>query len=178
MIKIIYLTYPHLCNYIRIFIKRCRSLLAAHGYDVILVVADDDGDGDECKEGVGIIDVGRRPGQFNRIFKTTQQVFNKVVALDPDIYQLHDPEFIPISLKLKRLRKKVTFDSHEDVPNQFFNKSYLGPAILQKLSGAFSVFERFACHRFDCIITATPFFRDKFLEKLAYSGHQQLPLNW
>jgi glycosyltransferase involved in cell wall biosynthesis len=127
----------------------------------MLIVADDLGD--EQKDGVKIVDVGRLPGRLNRMFKTTRRVFEKAVALDADLYHLHEPELIPIGLKLKRLGKKVVFDSHEDVPKQMLSKPYLGPVSQRVLAGAFSLFERYACGRLDGIVTATPFIRDKFL---------------
>jgi len=161
MIRVAHLTSVHSRTDTRIFIKQCRSLVT-HGYNVYLVVADNEGN--EVKDHVAIIDAGRLPGRLNRMLKTVQRVFEKAVALDVSIYHLHDPELIPIGLKLKRLGKKVIFDAHEDLPKQLLSKHYLGPVSARVLSVTTSLFERYACRRFDGIIAATPFIRDKFLE--------------
>lgn len=158
--KIVHLTSVHPRDDTRIFIKQCSSL-AEHGYDVTLVVAD--GKADECKGKVKIVDVGYLPGRFNRMFKTTRRVLKKAIEVDAKVYHLHDPELIPVGLKLKRLGKKVIFDSHEDVPADIRDKPYINYFARIFISKIYQIYESLTLKKYDALIAATPTIKDKLL---------------
>jgi glycosyltransferase involved in cell wall biosynthesis len=166
--KITHLTSVHVRYDTRIFLKMCRSLAKNENFTVSLIVAD--GKGNELKDGVNIIDAGARTGgRISRMTKTVNRVFELAKVQNSNIYHLHDPELLPVGLKLKKLGFKVIFDAHEDLPKQLLGKPYLNKPAKILLSKAFEIYESFVCKRLDYVLTATPFIRDKFLKINAHS---------
>lgn len=159
MKKIAHLTSVHYRYDTRIFFKQCASL-AANDFYVFLIVVD--GKGNEKNNNVSIIDVGASNGRLSRILNAPRRVFSKAVELDADIYHLHDPELIPIGLKLKKLGKTVIFDAHEDIAKDILSKTYL-KGFQRVVSKTYSLYERWACRKLDIVIAATPYINKKYL---------------
>jgi hypothetical protein len=70
--------------------------MAKQGHQVSLVVAD--AHGDSSIDGVQILDVGRSDSRLGRIFRSARKVFESAVAINADMYILHDPELIPYGI--------------------------------------------------------------------------------
>jgi hypothetical protein len=109
------------------------------GYDLSL------GKGYAVRDGIRIYDVGASKGRLSCMFKTTRRAFQKARELDAKIYHLHDPELIPIGLKLRRMGKKVIFDSHEDVPRQMLYKTHLNKSMLWMIAQGLKFYESYSC---------------------------------
>jgi glycosyltransferase involved in cell wall biosynthesis len=154
--KIVHLTSVHLRYDIRIFQKECISLSKA-GYNVTLIVAD--GKGNEVKNGIKIIDVvsSLSTSRLVRILKFTRLVYIAALKLEADLYHFHDPELIPVGLKLKKAGKKVIYDIHEDLPRQTLSKDYIPKLFRVPLSAILEYYENNSIKQFEAIITATPF---------------------
>lgn len=158
-IKVVSITSAHPRYDTRIFHKICKSL--SKKFDVSLIVAD--GKGDTVKDDIKIFDVGTSKGRLDRVLNSVKKIFKEAVELNADIYHLHDPELIPVGLKLKEKGKKVIFDSHEDIPKQIMGKHYLNTPGKKCLSFLYGIYEKKYMGKFDFVISATPFIRDKFI---------------
>ncbi|MBT3169332.1 MAG: glycosyltransferase [Candidatus Cloacimonetes bacterium] len=152
-IKICHITSVHTRYDTRIFVKMCNSLAKNNNYKVYLIVAD--GNGNETIDGVDIVDVGANTGgRIHRITTIVKKTYKIAKELNCRIYHLHDPELIPIGLKLKKLNKKVIFDVHENIAKQIKSKEHIIKFLRYLISFVYRVYEKWALNKFDGLILA------------------------
>lgn len=159
--KICHITTAHPRFDVRIFHKECVSL-ANHFEEVNLLVAD--GLGDESVNGVKIHDIGKPTGRKERFLTSGKKALKMAVLIKADIYHLHDPELLLIAKKLKKTGAKVIFDSHEDVPRQILNKTYIPNFLRKPISLAFERYENSIVRKISGVVAATPHIRDRFVK--------------
>ncbi|MCX6557887.1 MAG: glycosyltransferase family 4 protein [Candidatus Aminicenantes bacterium] len=160
MRKIIHLTTVHSRYDVRIFYKQCRSI-AAHGYDVTLVVQD--GQGDEDRDGIKIIDLGSPPsGRLRRILLSPWRAYRLLRNVPADIVHFHDPELLPVGFLLNRGKHHFIYDSHDDITRDILYKYWIPTVFRKMLSFLFEKLENFIAKRLDAVICATPFITKRF----------------
>lgn len=160
MRKIIHLTTVHGRYDVRIFHKQCRSI-ATHGYDLTLVVQD--GKGDENRDGFHILDLGLPPsGRVRRILLSPWRAYRSLRKVPADIIHFHDPELLPVGFLLKRGKRHVIYDSHEDYPRYILSKHWIHPVLRKTISVVFEVLENYVARRLDAVVCATPFIKSRF----------------
>lgn len=158
MKKIVHLTSVHLPYDVRIFHKECSSLAKA-GYAVTLIAPGADLD---ARNGVDMIAVPPSTNRRERAFKTTAQVYHAALALDADLYHFHDPELIPVGLRLKFRGKRVIYDVHEELPQDIMEKDWLPRLVRFGVAGGAYTAEYIAAKVFDGIIASRPALLDRF----------------
>ncbi|MFA6618037.1 MAG: glycosyltransferase family 4 protein [Candidatus Neomarinimicrobiota bacterium] len=148
--KICHVSSVHSRYDIRIYLKEIGSLRKA-GYDVFFIVAD--GKGDESEK--SILDIGLFKNKFSRIIFSRSKLYKKILEEKFDICHLHDPELMPLGLKLKRKGKTIFFDSHEDTSKQLLTKPYLNKFMRLFSSKVFKFYEKYALKKYHHVFTAT-----------------------
>ena len=106
------------------------------------------------QEGVDLASV-RRPKQPAVRILLAPLILLRLLRSRADIYQLHDPELLPVSLLLKLVfRKKVVYDSCEDFPLMMMTKPWIPRSLRSFVAKIVSCFEWLAARSLDGIVTA------------------------
>lgn len=146
--KVCHVTSVHKPTDGRIFERECTSL--AKLYDVTLIAPNVD---NYEQNDVHVIGVPLPRKKIER-FLHLNRVFDKMVEVNADIYHFHDPELIPLGLKIKKKGKQVIFDSHENVPVQILNKTYIPFRSL--ISKVYAWYEKKSFKKYDALVSVTP----------------------
>lgn len=155
-----HLSSVHIRTDVRVFYKQCRALAEA-GFLVHLVVAD--GKGNQYKDGVVIHDIGKYQSRKRRFISAPIKVLMQAMKIKAEIYQIHDPELLPIAVILKFLRgKPVIYDIHECYAEAFLQKDYLSLVLRRFLSGLIKYLERGSLRFIDQGIAATEHIAEQF----------------
>lgn len=142
----------------RIFHKECCSLSNA-GYEVYLITKGKTYD----KKGVHIIGIeSAGETRLKRMLGTTKNLYKKAVELNADVYHAHDPELLPVLMKLKRRGKTVIFDSHENTIATIDERTYWPKTIRKIVRVFYDKYQTHVCRRVDAVVTATPNITDYF----------------
>lgn len=151
--KICHVTSAHTAYDPRIFLKECCSLAEA-GYEVYLVAPNAV---EEVRNGVNIIGVPiLNKGRLYRMTRGVSDVYHKVLNIDADVYHLHDPELLRIANKLRKRKKKIIFDSHENVPSQILSKYWIPKFLRKYIACIYKNFERRTLKKLDAVVSVTP----------------------
>ena len=149
--RVSHITSGHSRDDQRVFHKQCLSLSKI--YQVRLFVAD--GHGNETIGNIQILDVGKPYNRFFKFFVTPFQLYIATLKFKADIYHLHDPETLLVSLLLKSRKNKVIFDSHEDYQVQILNRPYLNKYFLKIISYFLFIYLLFFLRNIDGVVCAT-----------------------
>lgn len=160
MTRVVHLTTVHPRDDIRIFRKECVSLARA-GYEVVQVVGD--GRGDALADGVRIVDIGARPaGRLARMRRQPALALAAARRERPSLVHLHDPELLPVGVRLAAAGLPVVYDAHEDVPRQILTKQWIAAPLRPLVARAFEAYENRQVRQLAAVAAATPHIAARF----------------
>ena len=155
--RVCHFTSAHETTDVRIFLKECQSLQKS-GHEVFLVGRGKSGE----RAGIHIIGCGEPKSRMDRFLFFSKKVYRKALELDCAVYHFHDPDLLRYANKLQRRGKRVIFDSHEDVPAQIFDKTWI-PGIFRSLvAKVYKKYETRIVGKLDAVVVATPHIAEIF----------------
>ena len=178
--KICILTSAHSPYDARIFYKEAVTLKKA-GYEIVIIAPVQksmnslrtgevtvDKTGHCCyqrrvsSEGIEICYVPPFKNRTER-FMNIRHVYKNAIREKADVYHFHDPDLIPIALKLKKKTgKPVIYDVHEYYADSFRTRHWI-PAPLRRVAAAmFDLMEKRAVRKFSAIITVNTHMEELF----------------
>lgn len=137
-------------TYINYMPRVWRSAFSARkcGYDVKVI-----GFGkDEIYNGVEYRGIAPASGRLRRVLFTSKKMVDIAAKSDAHIVELHSPELLLYSRKLKRAGKRIVFNSHEFYALQILRREYLPQLLRGVISKVYRIWEKSICKKMDYII--------------------------
>lgn len=161
MHKVCHVTSVHESDDLRIFDKECISLAKNKDMKVYLVARGES----RIEQGVSVIGAGEAPeSRIKRALSFSKKVIDKAIDIDAEVYHLHDPELLMHVARLKKIGKKVIFDSHENTYEQIKIKTYIPGIVRGFVANKYLKKETKACLSADAVIIPSPVTEDHFFK--------------
>jgi len=149
-VRVVHITSAHAPLDVRIFRKECKSLARA-GYQVTLIAPSNQ---NFVSDGVRIRALPVPTGRTRRFTVTVWKAFREALREPADIFHLHDPELLPAGLLLALCGKKVIYDCHENVADDFLNRKWIPRGLRSTCSKLADLGEKLATRGFSGIVVA------------------------
>ena len=95
-----------------------------------------------------------RFARLNHAYKT----YVEAKQVNAKVYIFHDPDFLLFGLLLKKLKKHVVFDCHENIPEDIlYGKPWIPKYLRKSISYLYKFFENFIIKRLDNVICVVPY---------------------
>lgn len=170
--RICHFTCAHSLDDTRVFQKECIALAKA-GFEVFYIVPNAQ---TGVVDGVNIIGVSAKSlNPIYRLLFLSRRVYREVIKIDADIYQFHDIELFNYGVKLRKLGKKVIFDSHENWFGYAKSIKWLPKILKNFVENYLRRMYSENLHSFDKVITVSPHIVDILSE---YSSNVELITNY
>ncbi len=107
-------------------------------------------------------EIPRYSSRFKRIIRGTKDVYKIARRILPDFFHFHDPELIPVGVKLAKQGIKVIYDVHENYPAVILTKNWIPKWMRKVVSKLFEMYENLAVKRFYGVVVVTENMCERF----------------
>lgn len=136
-----------------IFYRQGKSLAEA-GYKVTIVVCDLEPD--EIVDGIEVVSCNYKPrSRMERMLNTKRFLHEKALKINADIYQISEPELLPLGIKLKRKGYKVVFNLREFYPGIIRDKAYLPRIARNGIAWLLEKYMIFSLKKYNAVFSVT-----------------------
>lgn len=164
--KVCHISTVHHWKDIRIYKKQCLSLSQA-GFQVHFIVPMKNGESSE-NQPINLHPLRLPKNRIDRLFFITKTALTEAFKLNADLYHVHDPELLPIALKLKKRGKLVIYDAHENTPASIIDKEWIPFQFIRNfVSRVFEKYELKVSNQLDAVISVAEPLLDRFNNKKA-----------